>query len=419
MALMTKVRGRVAEETLQRWLEEYARRRDRGDTGRARGDIPLETLRGQIAESFSPLVESVARGFLAAGEPLEDLVQEGYLGLLAALEHWDPSRKVKFSTYAVHFIAGTIRHFLRDRCRPIREPARVHAMARKIERTSASLVHALERTPRPDEIAAELEVPEDLVDEVLAARGRSQMVAYAETDTTGEAPDESSPLQNLVEDKVLLERALSFLKVREQQVLYEFYYRDLSQVEIARKIGVSANYVSVTLRRGTERLRKLFLEAEVRERGHEARVVDPETGLYSRDHIHARLVEGVSRAAREGEPFGIVRVALGGLPSASRVRSVLLEASGEALRRSIRRSDIGGRWCGDVLVALLPQTGETSVVVAQRLETTLRAAGEQAGAALVPTARTLWYPEHGVRGGDLAGRLDGNDLPDRPLSPRV
>lgn len=408
MALTTRPRERVADATLQRWLEEYARRRDRGDAGRSRGDVPLETLRGQIADSLAPLVESVARRFLAAGEPVEDLVQEGYLGLLAALENWDPTRGVKFSTYAVHFINGAIRHFLRDRCRPIREPARVHALARRINAASTHLVHSLERTPRSDEIAQALELPVDVVDDILAVRERSNTTTIAEADPAGDTPDDALPLQSVVEDRVLLERALGALKVREQQVFYEFYYRDLSQIEIARKIGVSANYVSVILRRGTDRLRRLFLEAEVRDREWDSagQVVDAETGLYGREQTYARLVEGISRAARDGEPFGVVRVRLDGLPESSRPRREALEACGAALRRSIRRADIGGRWAPGVLVALLPQTGETSTVVAGRLEGTLRQAGDAVGVALRPVARTLWYPEHGLRAQELASRLD-------------
>ena len=370
----------------------------------------MDALRGKIADSMGPLVESCARRFQASGEPLEDLVQEGYLGLLSALEHWDPARGVKFSTYSVHFIGGSIRHFLRDRCRPIREPARVHAMARRVDEVTVELAQSLARVPRADEVAAVLAVTEEEVGEAMESRGR-QRAASIESDDEGlgiDAPDEGLPVARLVEDRVLLERALSVLKPREQEVIYECYFRDLSQVEVARKIGVSANYVSVTLRRATDRLRRVCLEAEVRDsdRQREGRLVDSETGLYDRAQVHARIVEGVSRSARESEAFGVVAVRLCGMPESGRGRSAVLSACGRSLRKAIRRSDIGGRWSEDVLVALLPGTGETSSVVATRLEGTLRSAAWEAGFRVVPACATWWYPEHGAHAEDLEERLD-------------
>jgi len=405
------MRERVPETIVQRWLIEYARRRDRGDAGRSRGDVSLDTLRGRIADAMHPLVESCARRFQASGEPVEDLVQEGYLGLLSALDHWDPSRGVKFSTYSVHFISGSIRHFLRDRCRPIREPARVHAMARRVEEASVELAQNLDRAPRADELAAVLDVTEEEVGEAIGSRGR-QRAASIETDEDGlgiDAPDDALPISRLVEDRVLLERALAVLKPREQEVIYECYFRDLSQVEVAKKIGVSANYVSVTLRRATDRLRRVCMESEIRDPAwqREGRLVDSETGLYDRAQVHARIVEGVSRAARDSELFGLVAVRLGGMPESVRGRSAVLSACGRSLRKAIRRSDIGGRWSEDVLVALLPGTGETSAVVANRLEGTLRCAAWDAGFRVVPHCATWWHPEHGPHAADLERLLDG------------
>ncbi|MFM7322513.1 MAG: sigma-70 family RNA polymerase sigma factor, partial [Armatimonadota bacterium] len=326
------MRERVPETVVQRWLLEYARRRDRGAAGRSRGDMPLDELRGKIADAMGPLVESCARRFQASGEPVEDLVQEGFLGLLSALEHWDPARGVKFSTYAVHFIGGSIRHFLRDRCRPIREPARVHAMARRVEEVTVELTQSLDRAPRADEVAAVLAVTEEEVGEAIGSRGRRH-AASIESDDEGlgiDAPDDGLPVARLVEDRVILERALAVLKPREQEVIYECYFRDLSQVEVAKKIGVSANYVSVTLRRATDRLRRVCMESEIRdsESRREGRLVDPETGLYDRGQVHARIVEGVSRAARESEPFGLVAVRLCGMPESGRGRAAVLAACG-------------------------------------------------------------------------------------------
>ncbi|MFY7952293.1 MAG: sigma-70 family RNA polymerase sigma factor, partial [Armatimonadaceae bacterium] len=276
---------------------------------------------------MAPLVESNARRYRrVSGDLSEDLVQEGYLGLLAALEHWDPARGVKFSTYATHFIVGSIRHFLRDRSRPIREPLRLTALARRIDTAVSALSQQLGRAPRPDEIAAALEVSEESVGEALAVRDLSAPVSTNSLDGEWETADDTVPLAQLVEDRTVLGQALSVLRPREQEVVYEHFFRDLSQSEIARKLGISANYVSVTLRRSTERLRRVLCESEVLDSGgiREARLVDPETGLYTRLQTNARLLEGVSRAARENGLFGVVSVRLSGLPVAGRSRGAIL-----------------------------------------------------------------------------------------------
>ncbi len=395
-----------SEYDLERWLVEYARRRDRGDAGRAGADLPLRDLRERIASAMAPLVESNARRYRrVSGDLSEDLVQEGYLGLLAALEHWDPARGVKFSTYATHFIVGSIRHFLRDRSRPIREPLRLTALARRIDAAVSALSQQLGRAPRPDEIAAALEVSEESVGEALAVRDLSAPVSTNSLEGEWETADDTVPLAQLVEDRTVLGQALSVLRPREQEVVYEHFFRDLSQSEIARKLGISANYVSVTLRRSTERLRRVLCESEVLDSGgiREARLVDPETGLYTRLQTNARLLEGVSRAARENGLFGVVSVRLSGLPVAGRSRGAILGEYGSVLRRSIRRSDIGGRWSDDVLLALLPGTGETSSVVADRLSQRF---DEIAGVGVGYATATFWYPEHGARASEVVAELD-------------
>lgn len=398
-------KGSVSEIDLERWLLEYARRRDRGDGGRAGADLPLRELRERIATAMAPLVESAARRYRrSAGDLSEDLAQEGYIGLLAALEHWDPSRGVKFSTYATHFVVGAIRHYLRDRTSPIREPSRLTALARRVDSVVSGLSQQLGRAPRPDEVASALDVSEEEVGQALLARGMSSPVSTATLEGDWETADGGLPIAQCVEDRTVLGQALSVLRPREQEVVYEHFFRDLSQSEIARKLGVSANYVSVTLRRSTDRLRRVLSESELLETRvlPATRLVDPETGLYSRSQTHARLLEGISQAVREDGLFGVVAVRLGVVSGVGRV-SALTEA-GAVLRRSIRRSDIGGRWSTDVLVALLPGTGETSSVVADRLEERLRAVpGLDSG---LSTA-TFWYPEHGDRASDLVGALDG------------
>ena len=138
------------------WLQDYVVLRNTCADSSKQTPAALTTLgdlKARIASHFTSLVESIARRFVHTGEPFEDLVQEGFLGLLSALENYDPSKKVKFSTYATHFVAGAIRHFLRDRGKIIKEPAWLHELYTKISRASDSLTQRLGRPATSAEIA--------------------------------------------------------------------------------------------------------------------------------------------------------------------------------------------------------------------------------------------------------------------------
>ncbi|MFQ6098752.1 MAG: sigma-70 family RNA polymerase sigma factor, partial [Armatimonadota bacterium] len=134
-------------------FERYARSRD-------------PNLREQLIKRHADLVEKVARGFMASGEPLEDLIQEGYLGLIKAVDSYDVNRAVKFTTYATHTISGEIRHYLRDRKTLIREPGWLHELSQKISRAIDRLTHNMDQAPTVEEIARETNLTEEAVLEV-------------------------------------------------------------------------------------------------------------------------------------------------------------------------------------------------------------------------------------------------------------
>ncbi len=103
--------------------------------------------RDALVLQFRPLVQKQARQFFTQNVPLEDLVQEGFLGLMHGIDQYDPTRGVKLITYATHHIDGHLRHFLRDRTQIIKEPAWLQEMAQKVRRESETLMHALGREP--------------------------------------------------------------------------------------------------------------------------------------------------------------------------------------------------------------------------------------------------------------------------------
>ena len=245
----------------------------------------LSELKAKIAHAHTSLVESVARRFVGSGEPFEDLVQEGFLGLLSALDNYDPERtaqkepgkKIKFSTYATYFVAGAIRHFLRDRGKIIKEPAWLHEISVKVARTTDALTVELGRIPQTSEVAQFLNLTEEAVDEILSTRQTFQVSAFGSTSDDSEATvglvdpekirsDKYVTLQLPIEDRIVLENAVLKLKELEQHVLFEFFYQDHTQTEIAKQFGISCNYVSHILKNATGKLKRIIGEAEVRDR---------------------------------------------------------------------------------------------------------------------------------------------------------
>jgi len=150
-------RPRLTEEQIQHLLERYRIRRDT----RARDKLVLQ---------YRNLVESIGRRFAGAGEPVEDLVQEGYIGLMSALDGFDASKGVKFSTYATHFVIGQIKHYLRDKGKIIKEPAWLQELNQRMQRVIESLAQQYGRAPTEAEIAQVMKISEEEVSSLLTTR---------------------------------------------------------------------------------------------------------------------------------------------------------------------------------------------------------------------------------------------------------
>jgi RNA polymerase sigma-B factor len=169
------------------------------------------TGRDRLIESHLPLVRSLARRHHRdAGEPLEDLVQVGAIGLIKAADRYDGDRGVPFAAFAAPFIAGEIRHHLRDRCAPVRVPRRLQE--------------------------------------------EGVRVVTVGLDSVGDPP-EADPADG-AEDRVVLAAALRALPARERRLLQLRFVEDLSQAQIAGRTGVSQVHVSRILREALARLRQ-------------------------------------------------------------------------------------------------------------------------------------------------------------------
>src|SRR5207253_10112565 len=126
--------------------------------------------RDQIVMQYTNLVESIARRFAGATEPAEDLVQEGYIGLITAVDGYDATKGVKFSTYATHFIIGQIKHYLRDKGKIIKEPAWLQELNQRVTKAMEALAQQLSRPATNLEIAQALGMTEESVAEMLMTR---------------------------------------------------------------------------------------------------------------------------------------------------------------------------------------------------------------------------------------------------------
>jgi RNA polymerase sigma-B factor len=216
------------------------------------GAGPQDSRSGAI-EAHLPLVHSIARRYARRGEPLEDLVQAGTIGLIKAVDRFDPDRDRDLASLARPSIEGEIRHQLRDGGRGPHVPRTDRELAARLDAAAAEMTARDGRPPSVAELARAVGVDERRAAWALRARDAGRPVPLA-GDTAergaGRADDTEA-----AEARVLLEAGWSVLDERERRML-ELRYRDeRSQSEIARELGLSQAHVSRLLRAALERLR--------------------------------------------------------------------------------------------------------------------------------------------------------------------
>ncbi|MGW1076490.1 RNA polymerase sigma factor SigF [Streptomyces sp. NPDC002537] len=218
-------------------------------------------VRAALIEANLPLVRYAAARFRSRNEPMEDVVQVGTIGLINAIDRFDPDRGVQFPTFAMPTVVGEIKRYFRDNVRTVHVPRRLHELWVQVNGASEDLTVLHGRTPTTAEIAERLRIPED---EVLACieAGRSYHA------TSLEAAQEGDGLPGLldrlgyedpalagVEHRDLVRHLLVQLPEREQRILLLRYYSNLTQSQISAELGVSQMHVSRLLSRSFARLR--------------------------------------------------------------------------------------------------------------------------------------------------------------------
>jgi RNA polymerase sigma-B factor len=221
--------------------------------------------RDELIERFLPLARKLARRYVQSSEPYEDLVQVASLGLVKAVERFDPDRGFAFSSFAVPTIVGELKRYFRDTAWALHVDRGAQERARKITDAQQKLSSRTGRIPTVDELAQYLEISQE---EVLDGLQTAEAYGAVSLDAplSSEDDEESSRLDAIGEDDERLEAvdehatifaAARHLPTREREILYLRFGEDLTQSEIAERVGVSQMQVSRLLRRSLQRLRGL------------------------------------------------------------------------------------------------------------------------------------------------------------------
>jgi RNA polymerase sigma-B factor len=225
--------------------------------------------RDQLVALHLPLVEHLARRFRNRGEPYDDLMQVGTIGLIKAIDRFDPERGVEFSTYATPTVVGEIKRHFRDKGWAIRVPRRLQELRLSLGLAGAELAQELGRSPTVGELADRLGLEPDLVLEGLESANAYTTLSLDAPETAddprtsvGQAIGiEDDALEN-VEYRAALRPLLAKLDEREKQILLLRFFGGKTQSQIANEVGISQMHVSRLLARTLESLRGDLLETD-------------------------------------------------------------------------------------------------------------------------------------------------------------
>jgi len=215
-----------------------------------------------------PLVEHCARRFRNRGEPFEDLVQVGTIGLIKSIDRFDLDRGVEFSTYATPTIIGEIKRYFRDKGWAIRVPRRLQELRMRIVATTADLTQTLGRSPTPRELADAIGVTiEEIVEGIESSNAYSTLSLDASDDGGEDGGVSMLEMMGLddeeleqIEIRESIKPLLEALPTREKRILLLRFFKNKTQSEIAAEIGVSQMHVSRLLARTLAQLRSSLQE---------------------------------------------------------------------------------------------------------------------------------------------------------------
>ena len=220
---------------------------------------PNQSVRNRIVERYTGLAVALARRFENRGEPLEDLIQVASMALVGAVERFDPQQGAAFSSFATPTILGELKRHFRDKTWSVKVPRGIKELHLRVGPAVAELHASLGRGPTIPELAGHLGVAEEDVIEAMEAGAAYKPGALSAPDSDGESREdrilgEEDQEYGNVEARVTVRRLMERLPERERTIVYLRYFEDLTQSEIADRIGVSQVHVSRLLREALARL---------------------------------------------------------------------------------------------------------------------------------------------------------------------
>ncbi|CAL9308408.1 RNA polymerase sigma factor SigF [Streptomyces sp. enrichment culture] len=232
------------------------------------GTPEYQYARNTLIEMNMSLVRFAARRFRSSGQSMDDVVQVGVIGLIKAIDRFEVSREVQFTSFAVPYIIGEIKRFFRDTSWAVHVPRRLQEARTELAKATEELASRLGRAPKVAELAALMNLSEEeVVEAQIAANGylSSSLDAAVSGDTEesdaslSEFIGEEDPALELVEDFHALAPLVAELDERQRLILHLRFVEELTQAEIGARLGISQMHVSRLISRTVARLRSGML----------------------------------------------------------------------------------------------------------------------------------------------------------------
>jgi RNA polymerase sigma-B factor len=222
-----------------------------------------QAAREQLVERLLPLARRMARRYRRSDEPLDDLVQVATLGLIKAIDRFDPARETAFSSYAVPTMLGELKRYFRDNGWAVHVPRGMQERVMQVDNAIKDLSRRLGRSPSVAEIGEQIDLSQEQVLEAMEAASAYDAVSLesyrfgdeGDCETYAESIGEEDERYQLVAYGATIDPTREALPPRDRIVLHLRFVEDLTQAEIAERVGVSQMHVSRLIRRALERLR--------------------------------------------------------------------------------------------------------------------------------------------------------------------